>query len=119
MIMDIKKMISEMGAQYEGKYIVLNDGDKFYGVPPTIEADKEVVYKAEAKPSYGYNGGAYVFNSGEGYAILTCCGELAEKLMEQLRGRVSSGAWVHFYNASVWFDAKDGRIVKMAAACGK
>lgn len=111
--------IKEMIKGYEGQYVILTESEKFYGHEPIVEKGTKVVYKAETKPSYGYNGGAYVFNSGEGYAILTCSKELANELVEQLRGKVPSDACVPFYNASVWYDDAQRRIARMAAACGK
>lgn len=118
-IMDFKKIIAGLGEQYKGKYVVLENGVKFKVVPPTSSKTAEDVYSAEKNPSWGYNGGAWIFNSGEGYGILTCCQELADKLIAEVRNEVPHGALVPYYNAGVWYDTEDGIIAKMALACGK
>ena len=89
---------------------------KFKSVGPGFSED---VYHAESKPSQGYNGGAWIFNSGDGYGILTCCKELVDKLRAEIGAAVPYGALVPYYNGVVDYDTEDGIITKMALACGK
>ncbi len=111
--------IKEMIKGYEGQYVILTEGEKFYGKAPWVVEGSEYIYKAELRVSHGYNNGAYIINSGEGYGVLTCSKELAETLVKQLPEEARGGAMVPMYNGSVWYDDAQRRIVKMAAACGK
>ena len=169
--MDIKKIIENLGEQCNGKYVILEDGMEFNGVPPMVPAEVSLTYNARLeallsdddkgafieatfrlssgstgaidtkemsdeerefeetvanlmghisrdKASWGYNGGAWVFNSGEGYSLLTCSEELANELISQVKDKLPSGAWVPCYNVGVWYDTEDGIVAEMAAACG-
>jgi hypothetical protein len=169
--MDIKKIIENLGEQYNGKYVILEDGMEFRGVPPMSSPEVSLTYNARLeallsdddkgafieatfryssgstgsvdttgmsdeerefedivanfmrhlsrdKASWGDNGGARVFNSGEGYSLLTCSEELANLIISQVKDKLPSGAWIPCYNAGVWYDTEDGIVVEMAAACG-
>lgn len=170
--MDIKKIIENLGEQYNGKYVILEDGMEFKGVSPMSSPEVSLTYNARLeallsdddkgafieatfrcssgsmgsvdttgmsdeerefvetvenlmwrlsrdKASWGYNGGAWVFNSGEGYSLLTCSEGLATELISQVKDKLPSGAWVPCYNAGVWYDTEDGIVAEMAEACGK
>ena len=109
----MKSMLGDQMQEFAGLWVDIAAGETLFGVPPMIEADKEMVFPHE-KLSCGYNGGGYIFNSGEGFSVLSCSRELYTALSKHFSDH---GAWVHCYNAGVWFDTADNRIQKMEAMC--
>ena len=44
--MDIKKIIENLGEQYNGKYVILEEGMEFRGVPPMSSPEVSLTYNA-------------------------------------------------------------------------
>ena len=103
---------SELMAKYAGLWVDVLAGEGLYGVYP-LHANETMIFPDE-KPSCGYNGGGCIFNSGKGFSILTCCSDLYDALSPHFD---NCDAWVHCYNAGVWFDTSDSRIQKMERLC--
>lgn len=110
----LETMISKEELEaFAGRWTVIETGEELRGVPP-MYTHQDVMNFPEAPRSCGYNGGCSIFNSGEGFAILTCDFDMYLALREHFEDQ---DAWVHAYNAGVWFDTKDARIAKMEKAC--
>lgn len=103
---------SELMAKYAGLWVDLSAGEGLYGVDP-MRTNETMIFPDE-KPSCGYNGGAGIFNSGQGFSVLSCSYDLYQLLNKHFEDH---GAWVHCYNAGVWFDSGDSRIQKMERLC--
>ena len=99
--------------QFEGKWTVVSAGEVLHGVAP-MYAPSDTLTMPDNARSCGYNGGCSIFNSGEGFSVLSCDFDM----YLALRGHFDDqDAWVYGYNAGVWFDAEDNRIAKMEKAC--
>ena len=108
-------MLGDKMADFSGLWVDITAGEKLIGVDPMISQSETMIFPKEEK-SCGANGGGYIFNSGLGFSILSC----DKELYRALNGKFDKhDAWVHAYNAGVWFDTSDKRIQQMEKLCGK
>ena len=108
-------MLGDKIADFNGLWVDIAAGEKLVGVAPMFSQSETLIFPNEEK-SCGSNGGGYIFNSGLGFSILSCDKELYRALNEKFD---KHDAWVHAYNAGVWFDTSDRRIQQMEKLCGK
>ena len=109
----LRTMLGDGVKQFDGKWTAIEAGEELKGVPPMFSA-KDTMEFPDAQRSCGYNGGCSIFNSGEGFSVLSCDFDMYLALREHF---ANHDAWVHAYNAGVWFDTADHRIATMAKAC--
>jgi hypothetical protein len=109
----LRTMLGDGVKQFDGKWTVIAAGENLKGVPPMYSATDTMVFP-EVPHSCGYNGGCSIFNSGEGFSILSCDFDMYLALAHFFENK---DAWVHAYNAGVWFDTADHRISMMEKAC--
>ena len=103
----------ELAQKFEGRYVAIKAGEELTPVDPDYLGSKKFIFP-DVEKSCGYNGGCSIFHSGEGFSILSCDFKLYKLLSERFDKRE---AWVHCYNAGVWFDTADQRIKRMEDIC--
>jgi hypothetical protein len=100
---------------FEGRWTVFEAGERLTGVEPMFTNEDELIFPNEPH-SCGYNGGCSIFNSGEGFSVLSCDFDMYVALEKHFENK---SAWIIGYNAGVWFDTIDQRMAKMAKTCGR
>ena len=103
----------ELAQKFAGRYAAIAVGEELTPVDPSLCGSENFIFP-DVKKSCGYNGGCSIFNSGEGFSILSCDFELYEALYSKFDRRE---AWVYCYNAGVWYDTADHRIKRMEEIC--
>lgn len=103
----------ELAQKYAGRYTAIAAGEVLSPVNPSFCGSENFTFP-DLEKSCGYNGGCSIFNSGEGFSILSCDYELYRALSAKFDCRE---AWVYCYNAGVWYDTADQRIKCMEEIC--
>ena len=103
----------ELAQKYAGRYTAIAAGEVLSPVNPSFCGNENFTFP-DLEKSCGYNGGCSIFNSGEGFSILSCDYELYRALNAKFDRRE---AGVYCYNAGVWYDTADHRIKRMEKIC--
>ena len=113
------RFLKKMGDHCRKYYVVLEKGKKLNCFLPGVPQIEDY-YVPSSTPSWGENGGAYIFNWDGEYAIITCSSKIANRLLAKFGNKLKGGAFVHYHSKGKFCcDTEDGAIAKMVAACGK
>ena len=110
----VEERAKKMAQKYDGQFCILTNGEKL----KNVKSGAEIAFYSPAQKSYECNGGAYIFNLGNGISILTCSDEFAQEMIPLFKD-ATRGVWVWCYNNGVVLDTDDEKIRKMALRCGK
>ncbi len=109
----MSSMLGDKVDDFTGLWVDIAAGEVLSPVDPSFCGSENFIFP-DLEKSCGYNGGCSIFNSGEGFSVLSCNFELYRALSAKFDCRE---AWVHCYNAGVWYDTADQRIKHMEVAC--
>ena len=109
----VEMLGEELAQKFAGCYTAIAAGEVLSPVDPSFCGSENFIFPNLEK-SCGYNGGCSIFNSGEGFSVLSCNFELYRVLSAKFDCRE---AWVYCYNAGVWYDTADQRIKRMEEIC--
>ena len=86
----VEERAKKMAQKYDGQFCILTNGEKL----KNVKSGAEIAFYSPAQKSYECNGGAYIFNLGNGISILTCSDEFAQYPKDTLRLSGECPLWI-------------------------